>query len=410
MEHLTQKQIEDYSRNRLPVVELLAASDHLDACEACRAHVEAGVNDDAAFFALRDEAFADNGNASAHLTSEQTAEYVDKNLSDDELQYVTDHVSSCEQCAFAVDDLRAFRNQIAPSLDREYGPLNVTPVVRESSWRQRFASLFRVSPMPAFGAAALAVVLFSFIAWIVWRAPREEKQEVVAAPSPSLQPSPSAVPSVEAQPEPAPVVAQLNDGPVPPAYQELVKKTLTSQRIERSSQLQGLTRPSSSLMGGNESGREFSLLAPVGTVLTSDRPAFRWSKFEGASGYVVEVYDDQFKLVMSSPEVTSVSWTATQSLPRGKVYSWQVKATKDGQEVTVPRPPAPQAKFRVMDQGRLKEIANAKRAYGSSHLTLALLYAEAGLVSEAERELRTLQRANPQSEIVRKLLRQVRQL
>jgi len=163
-------------------------------------------------------------------------------------------------------------------------------------------------------------------------------------------------------------------------------------------------------MGGNESGREFSLLAPVGTVLTSDRPAFRWSKFEGASGYVVEVYDDQFKLVMSSPEVTSVSWTATQSLPRGKVYSWQVKATKDGQEVTVPRPPAPQAKFRVMDQGRLKEIANAKRAYGSSHLTLALLYAEAGLVSEAEREVRTLQRANPQSEIVRKLLRQVRQL
>ena len=410
MEHLSQKQIEDYSRNRLPAAELLAASDHLDACETCRAHVAAGMNDDAAFFALRDEAFADNGNASAHLTSEQTAEYVDKNLSGDELQYVTDHVSSCEQCAFAVDDLRAFRNQIAPSLDREYGPLNVTPVVRESSWRQRFASLFRVSPMPAFGAAALAVVLLSFIAWIVWRAPREEKQEVVAAPSPSLQPSPSAVPSVEAQPEPAPVVAQLNDGPVPPAYQELVKKALTSQRIERSSQLQGLTRPSSSLMGGNESGREFSLLAPVGTVLTSDRPAFRWSKFEGASGYVVEVYDDQFKLVMSSPEVTSVSWTATQSLPRGKVYSWQVKATKDGQEVTVPRPPAPQAKFRVMDQGRLKEIANAKRAYGSSHLTLALLYAEVGLVSEAERELRILQRANPQSEIVRKLLRQVRQL
>ena len=408
MEHLTQKQIEDYSRNRLAAAELLAASDHLDACEACRARVEAGVNVDAAFFALREEAFADNGNPSAHLTSEQTAEYVDKNLSGDELQYVTDHVSNCEQCAFAVDDLRAFRNQIAPSLDREYGPLNVTPVVRESSWRQRFASLFRVSPMPAFGAAALAVVLLSFIAWIVWRAPREEKQEVVAAPSPSLQPSPSAVPSVEAQPEPAPVVAQLNDGPVPPAYQELVKKALTSQRIERSSQLQGLTRPSSSLMGGNESGREFSLLAPVGTVLTSDRPAFRWSKFEGASGYVVEVYDDQFKLVMSSPEVASVSWTATQSLPRGKVYSWQVKATKDGQEVTVPRPPAPQAKFRVMDQGRLKEIANAKRAYGSSHLTMGLLYAQAGLLNEAEQELQIVQRANPDSQIVRSLLRQVR--
>ena len=408
MEHLSQKQIEDYSRNRLPAAELLAASDHLDACEACRARVEAGVNDDAAFFALRDEAFADNGNASAHLTSEQTAEYVDKNLSGDELQYVTDHVSSCEQCAFAVDDLRAFRNQIAPSLDREYGPLNVTPVVRESSWRQRFASLFRVSPMPAFGAAALAVVLLSFIAWIVWRAPREEKQEVVAAPSPSLQPSPSAVPSVEAQPEPAPVVAQLNDGPVPPSYQELVQRALTTQRIERSSQLQGLTRPPSSLMGTNEPGREFSVLAPAGIVVMSDRPAFRWSRFEGANGYVVEVYDSEFKLVMASPELTTVSWTAGQPLPRGQVYSWQVKAVKDGQEVTVPRPPAPQAKFRVVDQGSFTEISRAKRAYGSSHLTLALLYAKAGLVNEAEQELRLLQKANPQSEIVRKLLRQLR--
>jgi hypothetical protein len=407
VEHLTQKQIEDFAQNRLPAAELLAASDHLDACEVCRTRVEAGVNIDEAFFALRDEAFAENGNAGAHLTSEQTAEYVDRNLSGDELQFVTDHVSGCEQCAFAVADLRAFRNEIAPSLDREYGSGQVTPVVRES-WRQRFASLFRVSPVPAFGAAALAILLLSLIAWIVWRTPKEEKQEVVVVPSPSLQPSPSVVPPVELQPEPAPVVAQLNDGPVPAAYQELVKKALTTQRIERSSQLQGLTRPSSSLMGTNEPGREFSVLAPAGVVLMSDRPSFRWSRFEGASGYVVEVYDDQFKLVMSSPEVTNVSWTATQSLARGKVYSWQVKAVKDGQEVTVPRPPAPQAKFRVIDQGRMNEISQAKRAYGSSHLTLALLYAEAGLVSEAEQELRMLQKANPQSEIVRKLLRQVR--
>jgi hypothetical protein len=231
-------------------------------------------------------------------------------------------------------------------------------------------------------------------------------------------------PSVEVQPEQVAVVAQLNDGAgvvsvdqqgklsgaenLPPSYQELVKKALTSQKIERSSQLQGLTRPPSSLMGGNEPGREFSVLAPAGVVLMSDRPAFRWSRFEGASSYVVEVYNEQFEQVMTSPELTTVSWTATQSLPRGRVYSWQVKAVKDGQEVTVPRPPAPQAKFRVIDQGRMNEILRAKRAYGSSHLTLALVYADAGLLNEAEQELRMLQKANPQSEVVRKLLRQLR--
>jgi anti-sigma factor RsiW len=425
VEHLTQKQIEDYSRSRLPAAELLAASDHLDQCEVCRKRVEAGLDVDAAFFALREEAFAENGNASAHLTSEQTAEYVDKNLSGEELQLVTDHLSSCEQCVFGVEDLRAFRNQIAPSLDREYGPTSVA-LATKSSWRDRFTSLFRVSPVPAFGAAALAIVVLSFIAWSVWRTTKNGKQEVVVVvPTPTLQPSPSAVPSVEVQPEPtAPVVAQLNDGAgvvsvdqagklsgadnLPSSYQQLVRRALTSQRIERSSQLQGLTRPPSTLMGGNDQAREFSILEPAGIVLLSDRPTFRWSRFGGASNYLVEVYDEQFKLVMSSPQITTLSWTATQTLPRGRVYSWQVKAVKDGQEITVPRPPAPQAKFRVIDQTTANELAKAKRSYGSSHLTLGLLYAEAGLLREAEHEFRLLQKANPQSEIVKKLLRQLR--
>jgi anti-sigma factor RsiW len=424
VEHLTQKQIEDFYRNRLPAAELLAAGDHLDACEACRQRVEAGLNVDAAFFALYDEAFAGKGHANAHLTSAQTAEYVDKNLTGEELQVVTDHLSSCEQCALAVADLRAFRNQIAPSLDRQYDPAPVTPS-RQRSWRESVASVFRVSPVPAFGAAVLAVVALSLIAWTVWRMAKEEKQDVVVAvPTPSVQSSPSAVPSVEVQPEAVPVVAQLNDGAgvvsldqkgelsgaenLPASYQELVKRALASQRIERSSQLQGLTRPSSALMGGNEQGREFSVIEPAGVVIMTDRPTFRWTRFEGAGGYVVEIYDEQFKLVTTSPQVTTVSWTATQALPRGRVYSWQVKASKDGQETTVPRPPAPQAKFRVIDQGRMNEIERARRAYGSSHLTLALLYAEAGLMREAEQELRVLQKANPQSEIVRKLLRQVR--
>jgi hypothetical protein len=280
--------------------------------------------------------------------------------------------------------------------------------------------------VPAFGAVGLAIVVLSFIAWTVWRTTKEEKREVVVVvPTPSVQPSPSAVPSVEVQqPEAAPVVAQLNDGAgvvsvdqggklsgadsLPPSYQELVKKALTSQRIERSSQLQGLTRPPSALMGGNDQVREFSVIEPAGIVLMSDRPAFRWSRFEGASDYVVEIYDEQFKLVMSSPQITTLSWAVTQPLPRGRVYSWQVKAVKDGQETTVPRPPAPQAKFRVIDQNKANELAKAKHAFGSSHLTLGLLYAEAGLLREAENEFRLLQKANPQSEIVRKLLRQLR--
>ena len=121
-EHLTQKQIEDYCRKRLGVAELLSVSDHLSVCETCRLQIEYAINGDAAFFALRSEVFGDAAAISsrAHLTAEQTAGYVDSNLSGEEQQIVADHLTHCEQCALAVDDLYAFRNQIAPSLEREY--------------------------------------------------------------------------------------------------------------------------------------------------------------------------------------------------------------------------------------------------------------------------------------------------
>ena len=119
VEHLTPKQVAGYSRRELPAAELLAVSDHLGACDACRRQVESALSNDAAFVALHEETFSENGLSGAHLTAEQTADYVDKNISGEALQLVNDHLAGCEHCALAVADLRAFRNEIAPSLDRE---------------------------------------------------------------------------------------------------------------------------------------------------------------------------------------------------------------------------------------------------------------------------------------------------
>jgi len=424
VEHLTQQQLEDYALQRLAAAELVTVSDHLGECELCRAHVEAGMNGDGAFFALHEEAFRDETGLSTHLTAEQTAEYVDKNLSGESLQMVTDHLAGCEQCVLAVADLRAFRNEIATSLDREYSPTPIT-VARGDSWWTRFASFFRVSPVPAFGSAALAVVLLALVAWLVWRRTHERQPQIAVVPTPVSQPSPlTEQPSVSPQPESVPVVAQLNDGNdvltldkegnlsdvdnLPATYKTLVTRALSTQRISKSSQLEGLSRPPSSLMSSDNQKDKFSVLYPVGDVMMSNYPTFRWSPLEGATGYEVEVYDAQFNLVASSLRITNTSWST--SLARGQVYSWQVKAIKDGQEITSPRPPAPQARFRVLDQNRANELAKAKRAYGSSHLTLAVLYADAGLLKEAEQELRLLRRANPNSDLPTKLLRQVQAL
>ena len=443
VEHLTQKQFEGYRSRRLEVEELLSVCDHLDECEACRRRVEVAADGDAAFYALRSAVFGEAAEVSsphparAHLTAEQTAAYVDGALAGESLQTVTDHLSNCEHCALSVEDLRAFKDEITPSLAREYRPAAVSAPT-ESLWRRALASLaslLPMSPRPAFGAA-LAVLLLAVAGWVVWRATRERApgQEVVVSPSPAQAPAPVVPPAPESQPSPppppqpetAPAVAQINDGggrltldregrlsgadALPPAYRELLKETLAGRRIERSPQLRGLARPGSSLMSSEGQAGEFSVLDPVGYVLLTDRPTFRWSPMEGASAYVVEVYDDGFNLVASSPPLNGRSWAAAQTLPRGKVYSWQVKAVKDGQEVKAPRPPAPQAKFRVLDRAKADEVARAKRAYPSSHLTLALLYAEAGLLKEAEQELRLLQKANPGSEIARSLLRQVQAL
>ena len=442
VEHLTQKQLEDFHGQQLSSVELLSVSDHLAECEACRGQAERALNGDAAFFAVRSEIFGEAADVfsppplRAHLTAEQTALYVDGDLSGEELQTIADHLTSCGQCALAVDDLQAFRDEVAPSLAREYQPAPM-PAQAEGRWRRTVASLstlFRVSPAPAFGAV-MAVLLLAVTGWLVWRAARDEepRQEIVVAPAPSApapvaaSPAPTTQPApVPPPPEPVPVVAQLNDGgglltldrdgklsgaeDLPPAYRGLLKKALTTRQVERSSQLAGLTRPPSSLMGSDGQGGEFSVIEPAGNVLLSARPTFRWTPMEGATGYVVEVYDGEFNLVATSPQLTSRSWAAPQSLARGKVYAWQVKATKDGQEVTSPRPPAPQAKFRILDQAKANELAKARRAYPSSHLTLGLLYAEAGLLKEAEQELRLLRRANPDSELARRLLGQIQAL
>ncbi len=399
-------------------------SDHMGECDACRRRIEYAMNGDAAFFALRSEVFGEAAEISsrAHLTAEQTAGYVDRNLSGEGLQLVADHLTNCEQCTLAVDDLRAFRNQIAPSLEREYHPATA-PSQTEGWWHRTVASLpalFRGTPRLAFGAA-LAIILLAVTGWLIWRTPTQSgpKQEIAVSPPPPSEPAPPS------QPAPVPVVAELNDGEgqltldqegklsgaddLPPAYQGMLREALTSRRIERSSQLKGLTRPPSSLMSTDKQRSEFSVIEPSGKVVMTDHPTFRWSPMEGASVYVVEVYDSKFNLVAASPELTSRSWTAP-ALSRGKVYGWQVKAIKDGQEFTSPRPPAPQAKFRILDQAKANELAKARRAYPSSHLVLGLLYAEAGLLKEAEQELRALEKANPDSEIARKLLREVQAL
>jgi len=260
--------------------------------------------------------------------------------------------------------------------------------------------------------------------WQVWQAiERNGKNPKIAQTTPSPT-TPVVTPVVSPNPTQegaATVIAQLNDGAgqvvlngngklsgvdyLPPGYQQMIKNALTSERLEKSPLLAGLVRSDSLLRKGDDNqGARFSVITPVGKVMLSDRPTFRWSPLEGATGYIVEVYDDKLNQITISSQVADTSWTAPQSLKRGGIYSWQVTASKGGEEIISPHPPAPLAKFRILDQTLANEILQARRAYTSSHLTLALIYTKAGLIDEAEQEFRALQSANPNSTIPRRLL------
>jgi hypothetical protein len=87
---------------------------------------------------------------------------------------------------------------------------------------------------------------------------------------------------------------------------------------------------------------------------------------------------------------------------------WQVTATKDGKKISAPVTPAPQAKFKILDDVHNEELLSAKRALANYHLGLGVLYARVGLLDEAEREFQAQLRATPRSEITQNFLERVR--
>lgn len=435
--HLTELLIERYREHALPPLELLDADDHLAGCEICRQRLDDEQRLLATGQSLRRELAAIG---LTHVTYEQLVLYVDGGLDQTDDEIVDGHLKLCEQCSSELNELRAFATETAAYPVKEYGPrppssvaqklLRFVKGLREASWRT-----------PAFWLPVEIASLALVVALLVWagvlqsrssqlqialNAERQENEKLkqdyqaAIASASDLQNQLAQLKSSDL-PLPSNVVT-LNDGPgqvtldeegnlagVPAEYQQTVKQTLTSQQIGTPHMLSELIGKSGVLMGPAEEGHPIALLSPVGTAVIGVRPVFRWRAVDGAEGYVVKVYDADFNEVAASPQLSGTVWTATRSLERGRTYSWQLTARAGGKEIVSPIKPAPDAKFMVLNQTKAGELAHAKNASGNSHLTLGILYAQSGLLDDAEREFQALLRANPQSTLVHKLLRIVRE-
>jgi hypothetical protein len=210
--------------------------------------------------------------------------------------------------------------------------------------------------------------------------------------------------------------APLAETRVPPeAETRLSQAEANAQRL--SGQLEELAAISNAARGGAKAAQDtadgekkFKLIEPAGKIIFSVRPTLRWQALDGAESYVVTVIDpkNNFDEVAKSPPLTQEHWKVDRALRRGRTYIWQVTAAKNGAQITAPAPEAGDVKFKVLDQAQADEIDRATKTYAGEHLIPGLLYARAGLLDEAVRELKALSAANPQAKEVKNLLKDLR--
>ena len=424
-EHLSQTQLTGYSGRTLPPQELLAADNHLASCDVCHERLTRILP--AVAKRVVSQSF-ETGGGSFHLDYEEHLEpYVDGKADDIDREIVDSHVALCSKCATDLKDLLAFKQQ--PALVTAGGGVT-------SSWWKRWLPQWQPLSTPAMAMAVVIAVFILAMAVFLWtRNPASQpgQQAQTELPSPESTESTTQTNSnqpqgngsgVRTMPREEPLIA-LNDAggqvivnqrgqleglqELPPDLKESVERALATRQLRASPALTGWPTGAGSLRGV-ENRSAFAPLDPTDVVIETDRPTFRWQALDGAEHYVVTIYDGQLREVGGSGPVTGTEWTTPTALARGVTYSWQISATKDGEKIVSPKPPLPEARFRILDQRAVAALAKVKEFAGSSHLAMGVLYWKYGLIEKSEREFQALAKANPNSTAAAELLASIRSL
>jgi len=408
--------------------ELLSADDHLSECEECRNQLTEEKKLKASFTHLQADMMVAEMESN-HLHYEQMEAYVDKKLDDVDREVIESHLDLCHQCKGEIDDLLAFKSSMTSYLAKEIKPSEET-----SLWKRFldfWQGLMNWAPLRLAGAAAMVLLLLFSVLMVKQVSDLRTEVGELQRTNSELQSQAAKVAQLEQEvatlrerpgnssgssPK---LIAALYDGDrlvtldgsgkvsgLPSNYEQVVGKALQRQQAEISG-LAELNKKSDKLMGDNDENYPFTLLGPVGKVVETDRPTFYWKPFAGATSYTVGVYDSSFNEVAKSGAITKTEWTMTHSLERGRIYFWQVAAIKDGEEIKSPRPPPQLMRFKVLEREKAESLEQAKRTSGDSHLVLGTLYAQAGMLEEAQREFKSLVEANPKSIVAQKLLHSV---
>ncbi len=342
--HLTDEQLSRYADRSLDPAALLAADDHLSACEVCRDRL-LGARQAARIRDLR-------ANLSGHLDYDQLAAFAE----DTAPATVAAHLADCEMCRAEAEDLRRFRLEITTPQ-----PTVIPMPARRRLWR-----------LPL---AAAVVLGCSITYWVTHHSPVK---------APAIASVPAAAPHAPAEPS------------LSADEKQVLQLALDGRRLPSSPSLGRLESGHGALLGGASDSNGFAVREPAGTVVLDDRPQFSWNAAPGATAYVVSIFDREFRKVAESPAITSTTWRSEQPLARSSVYNWQVTAHTAEGNLRAPVPPAPEARFQIAPLETAEEIARARRDHAANHVLIAALCARAGALDDASRELDLLAASDPE--------------
>ena len=425
-EHITDEIFNRYAARKASAAETLNVQTHSAVCENCREKLARIVQPRKAFAAIHNSfLFDDLAQEPEHLPFEQLEFFVDKKLDEVDREIAESHLSFCEECKQDLADLQVYRNiAAAPSVV-------ITAEDKKSFW-QRLLAFDSIAGFAPVAAVLLLAILFG--AWFLMRGGKEEiarETNQNTAPA-NLNPMSNIVaPTVAPDASPSPIenvpntetLYALKDGQITIDEKGDVKglenlSAATQNLIRQSLQTENVAVTANTLGGGSgvlmsesdaAGGVPFALVSPIGKIIRENQPVLRWKPLKDATAYSVAIVDDKFRVVETSVKLTSTNWKPSKPLQRGANYSWQVTATlADGTETVSPSSPAPQARFRVIEQNLLDDIKKLEKSAAPSSFALGVLYAKAGLKQEARAQFEKLVRQNPNSKLARKLLQSVK--
>lgn len=431
--------MEQFCARTLDAAKMLFILEHLDDCEDCCHFLQHTFRRQNNYAPIVIDLSPESWLRHEHLDYEWLIAYVDETMDSDEREMTENHLQLCRSCNEEVKEFIAWRRESEPELKVRYLPDDVIKSRRkDSSWLRWFRLPFK--PRFAFGSLlALGAVIVLMHIFLRPNSGPPLKQQAAISPSVSVSLTPNNHQAALPPPIPTPRVAnnkppyaagtKLEREPaaklthrrldrknivavngleeVPAELQRTVAEFLSAEKIERPIVLDDLAGDKSGLRGEGSSSI-IKLLSPAGVVIAEGRPTFRWERAETAESYRIYVSDARGNKVADSGSLppSESQWSPPLSLKRGEVYSWAVGAIVNGEEIISPSPSAPEVKFRVLSTAMAQSLDRVKQTTNSP-LARGIVYAQAGMIAEAEREFQTLVNKNPDAPLPARLLRLV---